>query len=403
MASVKIVLKPNKATTTGDIPIYIRITHQRKAKFISLGIKVNPEKNWNVEAQRVKRNYPNSGRVNKYIATKLAEAEAVALELATKPSNYTSEAIKEQIMGKPPECFLTYGDKQVARLEKSEQVRTAIRYKLVIGKMRKYLNGKSFTFDDLTVSFLHEYEAHLKSIGNHVNTVHTNLKTIRAILYLGIREDVFPQAKNPFFKFKLKSVPTSKERLSLVEIERIANLPLDNTKIIGHARNAFMFSFYCAGIRVSDLFQLRWSNINDNFLSYKMGKTGAFRKIKLIFQANDILNIYRESNPTNEDFIFPFLDKSEDLSDKKYLVKRLGGRTTKINQKLKIIANRANISKKLTTHIARHSFADIARKKGVGIYDISKALGHTNIAITQAYLASFDDGSLENAMERIFG
>ena len=61
--------------------------------------------------------------------------------------------------------------------------------------------GKHFTFDDFTVPFLHDYEAHLKSIGNETNTVHTNLKTLRAILYIAIREDRFPQEKNPFFKF----------------------------------------------------------------------------------------------------------------------------------------------------------------------------------------------------------
>lgn len=103
MANVKLVLRRHKMTTKGEVPLYIRITHHRKTKFISLGIKVLPEKNWNADSQRVRRNFPNSGRVNKYIAKKLSEAEAVSLELSTKPKGFTSQNIKEEIMGKPAE------------------------------------------------------------------------------------------------------------------------------------------------------------------------------------------------------------------------------------------------------------------------------------------------------------
>ena len=157
MANVKLVLRRHKMTTSGEVPVYIRITHHRKTKFISLGIKVIPDKNWNEETHRVRRNFPNSGRVNNYIAKKLAEAEAISLDLSTKPQGFTSQNIKEEIMGKPSGCYLTFGDKQVERLEQAEQVRTALRYKTVMSKLRKFLKGKPFTFDDFTVSFLYDF------------------------------------------------------------------------------------------------------------------------------------------------------------------------------------------------------------------------------------------------------
>ena len=68
----------------------------------------------------------------------------------------------------------------------------------------------------------------------------------------------------------------------------------------------------------------------------------------------------------------------------------------------KIAIEKAGIDKKLTSHVARHSFAEIARTKGVPLYDISKALGHSSLAITEQYLSSFDENSLKNAMEKIF-
>ncbi|MDB4539451.1 tyrosine-type recombinase/integrase [Saprospiraceae bacterium] len=81
---------------------------------------------------------------------------------------------------------------------------------------------------------------------------------------------------------------------------------------------------------------------------------------------------------------------------------RISSRTTKINELLKNIASKAGIDKRLTSHVARHSFAEIARVKGVPLYDISKALGHSSLAITEQYLSSFDENSLQNAMDMIF-
>ena len=53
-------------------------------------------------------------------------------------------------------------------------------------------------------------------------------------------------------------------------------------------------------------------------------------------------------------------------------------------------------------YVLTNSFADFARKKQMNVYDISKALGHSSIAITEAYLSSFDETTLDNEMQRIF-
>lgn len=230
-----------------------------------------------------------------------------------------------------------------------------------------------------------------------------NLKTLRSIFYTAIKEDVVPQGNNPFFKFKLKKGPTTKERLTFDEVQRIENLQLNEGDMICHVRDFFIFSFYCAGIRVGDGMQLKWLNIKDGTLTYKMDKTGVDRIVPLISKAKEILERYKKQGSELEHFIFPFLDNDEDLPNKKQLYSRISGRTTKINSYLKKIAERASIDKKLTSHVARHSFAEIARQKGVSLYDISKALGHSSLAITEKYLSGFDENSLRNAMGKIFG
>ena len=400
MATVKIILNHFKAKKSGEMPVYIRIIHHRKPKYISLGIYVHPSQ-WNEETLRVRRSYTNSTEVNSFISTKLAEAERMAVKMATNSKRVSSRNIKEEILGKPAEDFIAFAHVQIQRLEQSEKERTAERYRSITNKLKRYLKGRSFTFDDLTVPFLHDYEAYLKSIGNDVNTIHTNLKTIRAILYTAIKEDRFPQEKNPFFRFKLKKAPTKKERLSTEEIKLIADIKLREGTNIYHTRNAFLFSYYCAGVRVGDLVQLKWENVK-GILDYQMGKTKQFRRLKLVKQAQQILDIYRDDSNQLSDFIFPFLKNNVDYSDAKYLNKQISSKTTILNKHLRELSKKTGIDKKISTHIARHSFADMARKKGMKLYDISKALGHSSLSITEKYLENFDDDSLDNAMENLF-
>ncbi len=402
MATVKLLLYdyylPEGAQ---EVPLYIRITHRRKNKYVSLGIKVNPKKDWDNKRLRVKKSYPNSTKVNNYIVKKLAEAEAYGLELESNTKTISSQRIKEEIMGKPAECFFEFADLLIQRLDQADQERTLIRYKSVISKLKTYQNGKSFSFNDFTVPFLHDYEAYLKSIGNEINTIHTNLKTLRAILYIAIREDRFPQEKNPFFKFKLKKAPVKKERLNEEEIAKISAIDLKPGTNLYHVRNAFLFSFYCAGVRVGDLVLLKWKNVNGG-LNYKMSKTNQHRRLKIVNKAQIILDLYKSEHNQPTDFIFPFLDNSIDCSNHKLLMRKLSSKTTIINSKLKELAKKAGISKKITSHVARHTFADLARKKGMKLYDISKALGHSSLKITEQYLSNFDDDSLDDAMDKLF-
>src|SRR5438045_1007603 len=99
MATVTLLLRDSKKNEKGEKPVYIRIIKGRKAKFISLGVKIHPDL-WNPHKLRVKSKYPNSGRVNAFIAKKLADAECTAVDMETKSKSVTSVKIKEAIMGK---------------------------------------------------------------------------------------------------------------------------------------------------------------------------------------------------------------------------------------------------------------------------------------------------------------
>ena len=126
-----------------------------------------------------------------------------------------------------------------------------------------------------------------------------------------------------------------------------------------------------------------------------------------------ILNLYESKKAT--DYIFPFLDN--DASYSKFittedfqkaspelltlLFNKIESQIALYNKSLKLIALKSKIKKKVSSHIARHSFADIARKK-VSVYDIQKMLGHTTLKVTESYLKSLDYDAMDKAMEEVF-
>jgi len=81
MASLKVLLRTSKKKKDGTAPLALRITHNRKSRYIYLGQYIK-EKYWDGDNQRVKKSHPNSKRLNNLILKKLSEANDTVLELA---------------------------------------------------------------------------------------------------------------------------------------------------------------------------------------------------------------------------------------------------------------------------------------------------------------------------------
>ena len=126
-----------------------------------------------------------------------------------------------------------------------------------------------------------------------------------------------------------------------------------------HARNVFLFSFYLAGIRISDVLQIRWSDISEDRLSYRMGKNNKVVSLKIPQKGIDIIKVYEKEAINETDLIFPELKKANP-SDTNDVHAKIRTATKKFNKHLKTIGNELKIKKKITTHIARHSFGNIA-------------------------------------------
>jgi len=110
--------------------------------------------------------------------------------------------------------------------------------------------------------------------------------------------------------------------------------------------------------------------------------------------------VIAHSKAYSGDYIFPILD--ERYSDPKELRKRISSKNVIVNRHLKTIATKAGIQASVSFHVSRHSFANYALKKGMDLYAISKALGHSDLKVTEEYIKTFDEELLDQSMNQLF-
>ncbi len=397
MVSVKLILRKDKSNSVGEHPLYIRITKNRKPKYLSLGFYLKLEW-WDAEGARVRKPHPNSQRLNNYLSVKVAEAQAVALEMETKDKTIQPHKIKEQIMGKAPSSLIRFAKSYLLDLEGKMKIGTYRKTKSVLFKIVKYNKGRDLLFEDVTVKWLKDYEQYLKRVrGNSVNTINANFRTLRGIFNLAINEELLPYDKNPFRRFKLSTEKVKKNYLSEDELKLIELAPIElNSKKDVH-RDMYVFSAYTGGLRISDMLLLRWRNFDGERVIMQTKKTASTISIKIPTTAMQIIHKYSLKNQQPDDFIFPIFKNDVDYSDPEYLFNSISSATAYTNGDLKDIAKLVGLKKHISFHTARHTFATRALMKGVRIEYVSKLLGHSSIATTQIY-AKIVNEELDKAM-----
>ena len=310
--------------------------------------------------------------------------------------------LKQRLSGEEenrPSDFFTYAESVIRRFERQSKHYTARRYRSICRKLARFIGGP-LRFSAITPAFLDEYETHLiEKYQNKTNTIASNFRCIRAILYRAIRDGLASQAENPFFHFRIKTTKANRTKLNLKQIGEIEKLDLSKGALLWHVRNYFLFSFYCGGIRFGDVAKLKCSCIYDDRLTYTMSKTGKSKSIKLVKQAGEIAKYYVTDD--QEGFLFPIIRKYN-TSTPKRMLNAISAQNALVNKYLKRIGEVAGIQEKISFHISRHSFADAARSNGWGVYDISKALGHSDLKTTERYLKGMDSEALDKRRDELF-
>jgi len=244
---------------------------------------------------------------------------------------------------------------------------TVRKYKTCFDTLHRYMKGEDIPLKELKLTFIQNYYIYLVSEeGMQSNSAFNHIKALKKVINEAINSELI--SFNPFRNFHCRYRIPNRPFLSDEEITALKDTVMPSVKLT-RVRDLFLVQIY-TGLAYADVTTVQSKNIEIGvdgkyWLITRRLKTGSRVALPLLPVALNIFEKY--------EYKLPY------LSNQKY------------NKYLKEVALASGISKKLTTHIARHTFATtITLSKGIPIETVSKVLGHSSISTTQIYAKIVD-------------
>jgi site-specific recombinase XerD len=376
------------------------VSKDRKRKYQSLGISVNPE-HWDFTKNKPKPNCPNKDLIIKIILDKELEFQKQILELKSEDKEFTASTLIAPKVKMKIKTVQEFYKEVVQELEQADKIGNSRVYRDSLRSLEMFTNNKlDIPFSHIDIDFLKEYEKWLRLRKYKETSLSLFFITLRSIYHKAIEAKHVKKVTYPFDEFKVSkfSIKTEKRAIPKDNIKLIMDLDLSKaSEYIQFSRNLFVFSYLCSGINFSDMANLKPSNIIEGRLLYTRQKTKKKINIPISKDADAIIKKYLDST---SGYIFPILHQDIHKTEmQKY--NRRKKVLLKVNNALKEISEMTGIDANLTTYVARHSYATVLKNSGVNIALIGETLGHSDLKTTQIYLDSFENSQIDKAMENL--
>ena len=399
MTTVDVICYKYKPLKTGELPLKIRVCKDRKTRYINLGVSTKAEY-WDFGKNQPKPTCPNRELIEKLISNKISEVKSKIVELKSEDKEFSATTLVENVSN--PSKIITVGElfrQHIHCLEEEKRTGYRLSIQQTYNSLLKFNKHLDIPFSDMDCNWLRRYETWLRKQNKSENTIGIRFRNIRKIFNLAMDTELVKSENYPFKKFKVSKLyqETVKRALSKGEILTVIDYPTAGkdfyTKL---AINLFTFSYFMGGINFVDMAYLTERNVIDNRLIYHRRKTGKLINLPMQQRAYMVLKEYKKSN---EAYLFPILSSRHKTEQQR--LNRLHKVITKVNNALKSIGEELHIPIKLTTYVARHSYATVLKRAGVSTSIISESLGHSSEKVTQIYLDGFENSQIDKAMENL--
>ena len=280
--------------------------------------------------------------------------------------------INEKKQKKEQQALIIRKYQQYLKLEKSLSPNTLEAYLTDLDKLLSFLTLEGIDILDVCLADLQRFAAGLHDIGIHPRSQARILSGIKSFFRF-LEADPSELLESPNIGFKLPEV------LTVEEIDRII-ATVDRSKAEGQRNRAILETLYSCGLRVSELVNLKLSDLyfDEGFIKVE-GKGNKQRLIPISPKAINEIKLYFtdrnqiEVKSGHEDFVFISLRRGKRLS------------RIMIFHMIKELAQQAGITKNISPHTFRHSFATHLLEGGANLRAIQCMLGHESIATTEIY------------------
>lgn len=375
--------RKKKLRKDGTGLVQIKAYTAGKNKYITTNVYLSPE-HWS-KKQKQCVYHPNALQINAELRRQITAIENYTLNQVQKNGSITLEQLDNYLKYEDAESFTHFWDYEL----KHDNV---IKPNTRKGHNQSLNYWKAFRtdvrFSELTYSTIVEFDRFLQDKGLHPNTIHGHHKRLKRYIYHAIKKDVF-SGKNPYKKFTLKKVKTTRVILTDKDLLTLEQLVFEGKEYFYQPiLDLFLFSCY-TGLRFSDVKDLNLKQIELGLQGYtlklKAQKTGKHLILPLHKihdkKPEQIIDRYQQRAQNFEGFFFPKYSNQY------------------VNRALKEIAQRAGINKKLTTHVARHTFATHLAAK-VPLHILKEILQHSSIETTMVYL-HLSNKMIDNALDGV--
>lgn len=394
MTTVKVKFRAS-STESKEGALYYRVIHNRMVRQIHAGVKLYGSE-WDDSTQDVvlcpgtdsdRQKYLLS--VREQLAADAAKLRSIVSRLERNGGAYTADKVVELFHSKA-ECgsFISFARQTIEELKRIGKERTSETYAAALHSFLRFRKDHDLLFDEMDSSLMVEYESDLKKMGVCPNSTSFYMRNLRAIYNRAVEKKLTPQ-NYPFRHVYTGIDKTVKRAVPLKVIRQLRDLELEANSVEDLARDLFLFSFYTRGMSFVDMAYLKKSNLRNGILSYRRQKTGQQLFIRWEKPMQDIVAKYDTSATP---YLLPIIRDVKTDGRRQYL-----NAAHFINSRLKKLGELLRLSIPLTSYVARHAWASIAKSKNIPVAIISEAMGHDSENTTRIYLASLDTSVVDKA------
>ena len=398
MATIKVKFRPSSARND-EGTIFYRIIHDRVVRQVTTGHRLSKAE-WNILKKDIslseneEKCSSNLFSLKKHIYDDLAKFKSIISVLESSGQSYTADDIISSYSRKENHGnFISFIHETIRQLKLVGRLRTAETYSTALNSFSRFCSLRgNVDFNDIDATLMMEYENYLKSNGLIPNTISFYMRNLRAVYNRAVEKGITVQ-RNPFRYVYTGVDKTVKRALSVSMIRKIRDLDLRKSPSMDYARDIFMFSFYTRGMSFVDMAYLKKKDLQHGVLSYRRQKTNQQLFIKWEKPMQEIIDKYDTSQTP---YLLPIIkDVNSDARRQYHNASHL------VNAKLKKIGVDLGLPVVLTSYVARHTWASVARSKNISLSVISEAMGHDSENTTRIYLASLDMSVIDKANEII--
>ena len=383
---VSVLLDTRTVNKEGTYPVKIKVYFQGKPKYYPTGICMSTKEELEeVLESKSKKNIEIQDIIGKELSRILKNVD-ILVERGTFSFSNLNNMLGKNIGGSLNEMISA----KIKELENEEKFGTSAFYKGTLSLLKRYMKH-DVPINEVTVEWLNGLEKFILKTANQT-TVAMNMRNIRAIMNIAKQVGVIRESDYPFGrgKYQIKEGSGKKKALNKKQFKAIAEYS-DGSMTTEFYRDLWLFIYFCNGLNVADLISLKFSDIQNGEISFIRKKTkDRTRDVKRIYAAitpemYSIINKWG-NDPKKSVYIFPFLKPGDSAWEHEKKKKNL---TKLINKRMKMIGEKLNLGK-ITTYVARHTYATVLRNEGVPISIISPMLGHSSVTTTEIYLADLE-------------